>query len=247
MEDEHEHAGVVDDRPVLAHSDVKLARCHARGRARSVPALAIELGIPTLSTLIGQFLYEQLQCESISPSAGARRLPVFAGALKVFHSATATFVSPSDPSGIGGMRREKIRAIPVWHHGPARYDTLFVSTDDTFNGMLSMEVARVLCFFSFIYTNGYSYSCALIHWFDRIADEPDDLTGMWMVRPSFMADGSKNLSVIHVDSIVRGAHLLPIFGREQVPRSVDFHNSLDIYRGFYVNRFADYHAFELAS
>ncbi|KAI5980898.1 hypothetical protein EDD15DRAFT_2204812 [Pisolithus albus] len=28
MEDEHEHAGVVDDRPVLAHSDVKLARCH---------------------------------------------------------------------------------------------------------------------------------------------------------------------------------------------------------------------------
>ncbi|KIK13237.1 hypothetical protein PISMIDRAFT_119195, partial [Pisolithus microcarpus 441] len=246
MEDEHEHAGVVDDRPVLAHSDVKLARCHARGRARSVPALAIELGIPMLSTLIGQFLYEQLQCESISPSAGAPRLPVFASALKVFHSATATFVSPSDPSGIGGMRREKICAIPVWHHGPAQYDTIFMSTDDTFNGMLSMEVARMLCFFSFVYTNGYSYSCALIHWFDRIADEPDDLTGMWMVRPSFMADGSKNLSVIHVDSIVCSAHLLPIFRREQVPQSVDFHNSLDIYHRFYVNRFADYHAFELA-
>ncbi|KAI6032342.1 hypothetical protein BKA83DRAFT_4046649 [Pisolithus microcarpus] len=243
MEDEHEHAGVCC-LPILSQI---LIFHEARGRARSVPALAIELGIPTLSTLIGQFLYEQLQCESISPSAGAPRLPVFAGALKVFHSATATFVSPSDPSGIGGMRREKIRAIPVWHHGPARYDTIFVSTDDTFNGMLSMEVTRMLCFFSFVYTNGYSYSCALIHWFDRIADEPDDLTGMWMVRPSFMADGSKNLSVIHVDSIVRGAHLLPIFGREQVPRSVDFHNSLDIYRGFYVNRFADYHAFELAS
>ncbi|KAI5986658.1 hypothetical protein EDD15DRAFT_2174768, partial [Pisolithus albus] len=243
VEDEDEHAGIIDERPALAHSDVKLARCHGK----SVPALAIELGIPALSTLIAQFLYEQLNCESTPLPAGASHLPVFTGPLKVFHSATATFVSPSDLSGIGGMRRETIRAIPVWHQGPARYDTIFVSTDDTFNGMLSMEIARVLCFFSFIYTNGRTYSCALIHWFDRIADEPDELTGMWMVRPSFMGNGSKNLSVIHLDSIVRSAHLLPIFGREQVPRAVNFHNSLDIYRGFYVNRFADYHAFELAS
>ncbi|KAI6029818.1 hypothetical protein PISMIDRAFT_105752, partial [Pisolithus microcarpus 441] len=143
--------------------------------------------------------------------------------------------------------QEKICTIPVWHHGLAQYDTIFVSMDDTFNGMLSMEIARVLCFFSFVYTNGYSYSCALIHWFDRIADELDNLMGMWMVGPSFMVDGSKNLSVIHIDSIVHSVHLLPIFRCEQVPQSVDFHNSLDIYCGFYVNRFADYHAFELAS
>ncbi|KAI5995418.1 hypothetical protein EDD15DRAFT_2195444 [Pisolithus albus] len=213
VEDEDEHAGIIDERPALAHSDVKLARCHARGRARSVPALAIELGIPMLSTLIAQFLYEQLNCKSTPLPAGASHLPVFT----------------------------------VWHQGPAQYDTIFVSTDDTFNGMLSMEIARMLCFFSFIYTNGRTYSCALIHWFDRIADEPDKLTGMWMVRPSFMGNGSKNLSVIHLDSIVRSTHLLPIFGCEQVPRAVNFHNSLDIYRGFYVNRFADYHAFELAS
>ncbi|KAI6011643.1 hypothetical protein EDC04DRAFT_2511849, partial [Pisolithus marmoratus] len=57
-------------------------------------------------------------------------------------------------------------------------------------------------------TNGHSYSCALIHWFDHIADEPDKLTGMWMVRPSLMEDSSKNISVIHVDSIVHSAHLL---------------------------------------
>ncbi|KAI5985780.1 hypothetical protein EDD15DRAFT_2390119 [Pisolithus albus] len=247
VEDEDEHAGIIDERPALAHSDVKLARCHARGRARSVPALAIELGIPVLSMLIAQFLYEQLSCESTPLPAGACHLPVFTGPLKVFHSATATFVSPSDLSRIGGMRRETIRAIPVWHQGPAWYDTIFVSTDDTFNRMLSMEIARMLCFFSFIYTNGRTYSCALIHWFDHIADEPDKLTGMWMVRPSFMGNGSKNLSIIHLDSIVRSAHLLPIFGHEQVPRAVNFHNSLDIYCGFYVNRFADYHAFELAS
>ncbi|KAI6116490.1 hypothetical protein F5141DRAFT_987626, partial [Pisolithus sp. B1] len=56
-----------------------------------------------------------------------------------------------------------------------------------------------------------SYPCVLIHWFDHIADEPDELTGMWMVKPSFVKDGTKNLSVIHVDSIVHNAHLLPIF------------------------------------
>ncbi|KAI6105120.1 hypothetical protein EV401DRAFT_2060651 [Pisolithus croceorrhizus] len=178
----------------------------AHGHARSVPALAIELGIPTLPRLVSEFLYEQLHCEPISSPSHPRRLPVFTGPLKVFHSATATFVSPSDPSGIG-----------------------------------------ILCFFSFVYTNGYSYPCALIHWFECIADEPDGLMGMWMVKPSFVDDGVKNLSIIHVDSIVHNTHLLPIFGQERVPPYINLHNSLDIYHSFYVNRFADHHTFELAS
>ncbi|KAI6095577.1 hypothetical protein EDD16DRAFT_1691590 [Pisolithus croceorrhizus] len=183
-EDEDEHADIVDEWPVLAHSDVKLAQCHACGHARSVPVLAFELGIPMLPKLISEFLYEQLHCEPISSLSHPHHLPVFTGPLKVFHLATATFVSPSDPSGIG--------------------------TD----GMLSMEVAQVLCFFSFVYTNGYSYPCALIHWFEHIADQPDELMGMWMVKPSFVDGGTKNLSVIHVDSIVHNTHLLPIFGQE---------------------------------
>ncbi|KAI6100074.1 hypothetical protein EDD16DRAFT_1697264 [Pisolithus croceorrhizus] len=231
-EDKDEHAGIVDEQPILAHSDVKLARCHAHGHARSVPALAIELGIPTLPRLISEFLYEQLHCEPISSPSHPHHLPVFTGPLKVFHSATATFVSPSDPSGIGSMRCEMICAIPTWHCA---------------NGMLSMEVAQVLCFFSFVYTNSYSYPCALIHWFECIADEPDGLMGMWMVKLSFVDDGAKNLSIIHVDSIVRNTHLLPIFRWEQVPPYINLHNSLDIYHSFYVSHFADHHAFELAS
>ncbi|KIJ06884.1 hypothetical protein PAXINDRAFT_91336 [Paxillus involutus ATCC 200175] len=145
------------------------------------------------------------------------------------------------------MRREQIRATPSWHRGPARYNCVFVNTDNSCEGMLSMEVARVFCFFSFIFTNGQTYTCALIQWFDHIADEPDELTGMWMVSPSIHDDSSQNLAIIHVDSIIRGAHLLPIFGQEYVPEHIHFHNSLDVYRGFYVNRFADHHAFELAS
>ncbi|KAI6040126.1 hypothetical protein EDC04DRAFT_2867742 [Pisolithus marmoratus] len=144
------------------------------------------------------------------------------------------------------MQHETIHAIQMWHCGPAWYDTIFISTDDTSIGMLSMEVTQVLCFFSFVYTNGHSYSCALIHWFDHIANGPNKLTGMWMVRPSLMEDSSKNISVIHVDSIVHSTHLLPIFGHEQVPQSVNYNNSLDLYHRFYVNHFAGHHAFGLA-
>ena len=56
---------------------------------------------------------------------------------------------------------------------------------------------------------------------------------------------SRYLSVVHIDSIVRAAHLIPIFGQEFVPLQVNSHNSLDVYRGFYVNHFIDHHAFEL--
>ena len=117
----------------------------------------------------------------------------------------------------------------------------------SFDGMLSMEVARALCFFSFAHTNGALYSCTLIHWFDRLADRPDELTGMWMVSPSFLEDGAKHLAVIPIESIVRNVHLLPIFGAEYVPDHVTHENSLDLYCGFYVNRFSDHHAFDLVS
>ena len=109
-----------------------------------------------------------------------------------------------------------------------------------------MDIARIYCFFSFTHTNAQIFPCALVHWFDRVEDEADGLTGMWMVSPSFLEDGSHNLSVVHVDSIIRAAHPLPIFGDEPVPAHVTFHNSLDIYQGFYVNHSADHHAFELA-
>ena len=164
----------------------------------------------------------------------------------MFNSATATFVAPSDPSGVGGMRHKFIRAVPSWQHGPARYDCVYVSTDNTKEGMLSMDIARVYCFFSLTYTDRQTFSCALVRWFDLIADEPDDLTGMWMIAPSFIGE-SENLAVIHVDTIVRSAHLIPIFGQRPVPPFVSFYNSLDAFRGFYVNGFADHHAFELVS
>ena len=80
-----------------------------------------------------------------------------------------------------------------------RYDCMLVSMDTSSDGMLSMEVAWALCFFSFAYINDKVYSCILIHWFDCLVDEPGELTGMWMVFLSFVEDGAKHLAIIPVD------------------------------------------------
>lgn len=100
-------------------------------------------------------------------------------------------------------------------------------------------------FFTLPCTDGLSYPCALTHWFDYVAEEPDELTRMWMVKPSFTANGIHHLAVIHIDTIVQAAHLIPIFGQEHVPPLITFHNSLDAYCGFYINHFVDHHTFEL--
>ena len=169
---------------------------------------------------------------------------MFTARLKIYHSATATFISPSDPCGVGRAHREQIKATPSWFRGPERYDTVFVNTD-THEGIQGMEVARIVSFFSLPCTNSVSYPCALVHWFDYIEDEPDELTEMWMVKLSFLDDNTRYLSVVHIDTIVHAAHLIPIFGQELVPLQVASHNSLDVYQGFYVNHFIDHHTFEL--
>lgn len=43
------------------------------------------------------------------------------------------------------------------------------------------DVARVRLFFSFRFC-GKFYPCALVHWYSRIGDSPDEDTGMWRVR-----------------------------------------------------------------
>jgi hypothetical protein len=70
---------------------------------------------------------------------------------------------------------------------------------------------------------------------------------MWMVRPSFHEDGSWNLAVIHIETVFCAAHLIPIYGSEYIPHDLKFYHSIDCFRSFYVNKFADHHAFEIAS
>jgi len=206
--------------------------------------IAAEIGQPDLSNLIQNFIHNQQHPDDAS-DASAATLPIFYGKITIYTSAIATFHAPSDISGIGGMRRERIRAIKSWRKGPSRYDTVFVNTDPTAEGMRGLSVARVRLFFSFSY-EGVKYPCALVHWFSSVGDLPDDDTGMWVVKPETTDNDELHASVIHLDTVVRASHLLPVFGQEYVSKTISFTDTLDTFTTFYVNKYIDHHAFEIA-
>ena len=209
--------------------------------------LATKIEQPRLIELVRRFLYDQLYPDSNLPSSDVslNACPIFFGKVSVFLSAVATYYAPSDPCGIGGMHREHIRATPSWRRGPARYDCVFVNSRPELEGMRGLDVVRILLLFSFPF-KGITYPCALVHWFSIIGEEPDEDTGMWMVRPAATEDGQPEVSVIHLDCVFRAAHLLPIYGDIPAPDNVSLYNSLDAFAGFYVNKYADHHAFEIA-
>jgi hypothetical protein len=165
--------------------------------------------------------------------------------IRVYTSAVATFYAPSDISGVGGMRYERIHAVDTWRNGPGRYDCVFVSTDSAAEGMRGFDIARVKLLFSFKH-EGTIYPCALVHWYSHVGDSPDEDTGMWVVEPDCREDGAHFAAVIHLDTIFRAAHLIPVYGDEFVPTHLSFTQTLDAFRTFYINKYIDHHAFEIA-
>lgn len=145
------------------------------------------------------------------------------------------------------MHKERIRLIRSWRGGRARYDCVFAEKDPDAKGFAGLYVARMLLFLSFKYA-GVVYPCALVNWFSPIDNETCPLTRMWMVEPDIGADGERIQSVIHIDSILRNAHLLPLYGEDLLPAEdqVNFSNSLDIFTAYYVNKYADHHSHEVA-
>jgi hypothetical protein len=216
-------------------------------RTRNIVTLATEIQQPDFPILIRRFLYDQLYPDNILSSSNVplSECPSYNGRIRVHNSAIATFHGPCDPSGVGGMRREFIRAVPSWRKGPGRYDCVLLNRDPDVPGLRGMDVVRVLLFFSFDFS-GTVYSCALVRWFTVIGDEPDVDTGMWIVKPEVDAGGSPVISVIHLDCVIRAVHLLDIFGTNTfLPNAFHFTQSLDSFRAFYINRFVDHHAFQM--
>lgn len=204
------------------------------------------MNLPRLPELIRCFLYDQLHPDGplTSTDVPLTSCPHFDGRTYVFNVAVATFYTPSDVSGTGGMHREWIRMMPVWRKGPPRYDCVFIERDPDFDGMRGLDVVRIQHFFSFKFHDTV-YPCALVRWYER-SDGADDDTGMWGVQPEVDTDGLPVMSVIHLDCIVHAAHLVPIYGDEFVLKELMFHQSLDAFAAFYVNKFTDYHACEIA-
>ncbi|KAJ7167107.1 hypothetical protein C8R46DRAFT_1272411 [Mycena filopes] len=239
--------GPSDRRDVLG--EVLLARRHLRNYPRRPAGLATLLHAPDLPNMVRRFLYCQ---DHPNVDIPANDIPIddcphFSGKIKAFPSAVATFYVPSDQSGIGGMYRERIRAVRSWRGGPPHRDCVFVEHDLDQPGFRGLHAARVMAFLS-ITAAGFTYPCALVTWFSPIGDEPCPDVGMWMVEPDLDERGEResDMSLIHLDTVLRAAHLIPIYGDHSVPRYFKHTSSLDLFAAFYINKYADHHSHEIA-
>ncbi|KZT29788.1 hypothetical protein NEOLEDRAFT_1055280 [Neolentinus lepideus HHB14362 ss-1] len=212
---------------------LNIGRQHSRDPTR----ISENIDQLTFHTLLRQFLASHYNLTDES-------LPNFNNPISIHYSAKATYFAPSDPSGIGGMHSEHIRATPHWRKGDPRFDCVLVRrlmVKGT-SAVSQFDIGRVFLFFSFQFGEE-KFQCALIHWFDWVGDAPDADTGMWIVERCTRQKDP--LAIIPVQRILRAAHLIPVYGEIPVPKGLTQSNSLDMYPIFFVNKFADHQAFDL--
>ncbi|KAG2052978.1 hypothetical protein BDR06DRAFT_982938 [Suillus hirtellus] len=186
--------------------------------------------LQAIGQLIGVLNFHDLMDVSLCPD--------FNGKVHIFSSAVASFYAPSDICGVNGMLHHIICSTPTWRNGPAHHDCVFVEHDPTLQGFKSLYIAQVILFFSF-YFWGVDYPCALGRLFETIGDQPCPNT-------EFDANGQCLISVIHSDTILHPAHLIPVYGNDYIDHDMQHSDSLLAFVAFYVNKFSDYHAFEIA-
>ena len=164
------------------------------------------------------------------------------GKVSIYNSEVATFFSLSNPSSIHGMWHERICLTSSWRGFGLRYNCTFVVEDDTKPGMKGMVIVRVKLLFSVNYDGG-QYPCTLVEWFDRVWHDP--ITGMWIVCPAFTCGRWEKL-VIHLESLMHAAHLIPIYENQKMLLDFHYGYSLDAFEAYYINKYIDHHANEIA-
>ncbi|KAK7001854.1 hypothetical protein R3P38DRAFT_3216203 [Favolaschia claudopus] len=247
-DDEHVDQG--DVAGPMCFGEVKLAKTYVRKVPRDVHHLAVHIGQPRLQELIQRFLYDQLNPDARVPGAEAPMAdcPEFEECVFMYSSARAVFYAPSDVCGVGGMHHERIRATTLWYRGPPRYNCVFLEHDPDAPGFRGLHAARVHLLFRFKY-QGTDYPCTLIHWFSPYGDEPCPDTGLWRVTSDFIRGRphERAIAVVHVDTLLRAAHLIGMAGKEFLPLTdFDSSNTLNAFNAFYVNKYADHDSHEIA-
>ncbi|KAF5373982.1 hypothetical protein D9615_009931 [Tricholomella constricta] len=246
-DDECQELGAVNDPE--SQVEITLAKRYVRKVPTDIYGLARHLNLRCLPELTRRYLYDVENPDAPIPGTQVPTadLPHITGTMRIYTSARAVFYAPSDLSGIGGLHHERIRATRSWYGGPARYDCVFVGNGDARDapGFAGLNAARVRLFFCFEHKEK-AYPCALIHWFSHVGNMPDPVTGLWRVQPDFDRSGRPVLAVIALDAIMRGAHLIGVSGQDSIPRyHFDRSKSLDSFKTFYVNKYADHHAHEV--
>ena len=80
--------------------------------------------------------------------------------------------------------------------------------------------------------------CALVEWYKTIGNAPDKTVGMWVVKPEYMANRQWRVAaIVHLDSMVRGVHLIPAYQKQQISRKPTYSTTLNEFKRFYVNKY----------
>ncbi|KAF9007427.1 hypothetical protein BDQ17DRAFT_1388955 [Cyathus striatus] len=112
-------------------------------------------------------------------------------------------------------------------------------------GGMCRQIIHVHIFLSFKYQN-IEYPCALVHWFEAYHDSPCENTGLWRVEPHLDRNQHRLTSIIHVDSILRNAHLIPVYGHGFTPAHLTASDTLHSFTLYFVNKYADHHSHVVA-
>ena len=83
--------------------------------------------------------------------------------------------------------------------------------------------------------NCKKYPYVLVHWYSPVGDSSNENTGMWVVECE-VVDGKPRTAVIHLDTILCLAHLLPIYYNKLAPRDIKYTDSLDTFSEFYISK-----------
>jgi hypothetical protein len=209
-----------------------------------VHRLAVEIGQPSLQALVRRFLYDQHYPDDELPSEDVAldECPEFSDEISIYYSARSTFYAPSELAGPNGLHTEIVRSTPLWYGGYERRDTVLIQDGPEDGTMGGMVVGRVLNFLAFV-DEDTRYPCALVETFLPVGGRRDPTTNMWVVQPE-RVQGKRSVRLVHLDCVVRGCHLVPVFGQVRVPVEWHFADSLDAFSSFYLNQYIDYHAHE---
>jgi hypothetical protein len=109
---------------------------------QDIDSLATSIGKPNLA-------YMTLVCIADQIGMSPDELSPIQSKISVFHSAIATFFSPSNPSGIHGMWYKHIQSTPSWRGHKKQHDCAFIIEDNSKPGVAGMGIVRVMLFFSF--------------------------------------------------------------------------------------------------
>ncbi|KAI9065785.1 hypothetical protein FKP32DRAFT_1567193, partial [Trametes sanguinea] len=223
-----------------------LAKRRVPRMPNTVVELAFKVGCPQLPALLQQFLYDQEHPSSASSSASSHSDIPLPNLITVLPSAIAHFHASELQSRPGGLYHERIRSVTSWRSGPPRHDCAYIVIDPSQPGFRGLEVVRIRLLFSIRTMDQTVYPCALASRFIPMGDHPCSDTGMWIVRPEVDEHGQPVLFVLHLDQILRAAHLIGNPGDTILPTHLTYSDTLDVFTAFYVNKYIDYHAHQTA-